>query len=638
MTVKNKYFYEFGPFRMDPEERLLLRDGDPIPLTPKAFETLLLLVRNHRRVVLKDDLMKALWPDSFVEESNLSQNIFVLRKALGESAQDARYIATVSGRGYRFAQDVAEVAADEAVIETSPLPEPAQPEVIPPAPTGGWTKMGRRHRTVVLALATVAILLAGYIGWRTFRPPAHAASGRMMLAVLPFQNLTGDSEQEYFADGLTEELITKLGRLHPAQLGVIGRTSVMGYKHSDKRLDQIGHELGVQYVLEGSVRRAGDRVRITAQLISVADQSHLWAEDYDRKLQDVLAVQDEVAIAVADQTQVKLDPSQQTDLVRARTVIPEAYEAYLRGRFFWNKRTEEGFRKSIEYYNFAIAKDPRFAEAYAGLADSHLLLGGYGFEPQTTAMPTAKAAALEALALDDRLANAYTSLAMIAMQWEWNWKEAEIDYKRAIALNPNYSVAHHWYGDGYLSAMGRMDEAIAELRLAQELDPLSLVISTDLAKRLCNAGQCDEAVDRLHKVLEIAPDFVLAHYCLARAYEQQGSYPLAISELEKIRSPDPSKAAASELGRIYALQGNRKQALQIVDELQRYSKHAYLDPWYVANVYLALSDKDSTLAWLEKAQEQHSPAMNGLKIDPDYAPIRSDPRFLALIRRVGLEQ
>jgi tetratricopeptide (TPR) repeat protein len=410
----------------------------------------------------------------------------------------------------------------------------------------------------------------------------------------------------------------------------------MGYKHSDKRLDQIGRELGVQYVLEGSVRRSGDRVRITAQLISVADQSHLWADDYDRKLQDVLSVQDDVAIAVADQTQLKLDPTQQNDLTRNRTVIPEAYEAYLRGRFFWNKRTEDGFRKSIQYYDTAIAKDPTFAQAYAGLADAYVLLGGYGFGPQSISMPKAKAAALKGLTIDARLADAYTSLGMIAMQYEWNWKEAEKNYKRAIELNPNYSVAHHWYGDGYLAAVGRLDEAIAQLRQAQELDPISLVIATDLAKRLCDVGKYDEGLRRFHRILEIDPDFAVAHYFLAQAYERQGLYPEAIAELEKIRTPDPSHSVASELGHIYALQGRRREALHVVDELQQTSRQTYVDPWYVANVYVALGDKNAALTWLERAYEQHSPAMDGLKIDADYAAIRNDPRFTDLVRRVGL--
>jgi TolB-like protein/DNA-binding winged helix-turn-helix (wHTH) protein/Tfp pilus assembly protein PilF len=636
MAKEDKQLYEFGPFRVDPEQRLLFRGQEPVPLPPKAFETLLILVERSERVVLKDDLMKSLWPDTFVEEANLSQNIFLLRKALGETAQDARYIVTVPGRGYRFAEKVKQVADEEdaAAMESRSQPQGMEESSLSPVSTPG--RDGRRVRAVGLALGAALLLVAGFLAWRALRPPARATAGRRMLAVLPFQNLTGDPEQEYFADGLTEELITKLGRLNPAQLGVIARTSVMGYKHTDKRLDQIGRELGVQYVLEGSVRRAGDRVRITAQLISVTDQSHLWSDDYDRKVQDVITVQDDVAIAVADQTQLKLDAAQQSDLARGRTVNPEAYEAYLRGRFFWNKRTEAGFRKSIEYFETAIAKDPSFAQAHSGLADSYVLLGGYGFEAQEAAMPRAKAAALKALGIDDRLADAYTSLALISLQYEWNWKESEKDYKRAIELNPNYSVAHHWYGDGYLAAVGRTDEAIAELRQAQELDPLSLVIGTDLAKRLCLAGKYEEGMERFRKILEIDPDFVQAHYHLSEVYELRGEYPKAIAEVEKIRSPDAVRFVTGQLGYIYARQGRKREALEVVDELQRSSKQTYIDPRYVANIYVALGEKDLALAWLEKAYEQHSPAMLGLKTDPSYDPIRSDARFMDLMRRVGL--
>jgi TolB-like protein/DNA-binding winged helix-turn-helix (wHTH) protein/Tfp pilus assembly protein PilF len=631
MGKETKHFYEFGPFRVDPSQRLLLRDGRPVPLQPKAFETLLVLVQNSEKPLLKDELMKALWPDSFVEESNLAQNIFVLRKALGDTGGESRYIVTLPGKGYRFVQNVRILAEGERASQTQVTTE----ENPPPSILGmGWRD--RRTRAPMLVLGMVILLAAGYLAWRPSRRPAQPTPRRIMLAVLPFQNLTGDVEQEYFADGLTEELITRLGRLHPVQLGIIARTSVMTYKHSDKRLDQIGRELGVQYVLEGSVRRAGDRVRITAQLISVVDQSHLWADDYDRKLEDVVTVQDDVAIAVANETRLKLDPSQQGDLAPSRTVNPEAYEAYLKGRFFWNKRTESGLRKSVDYFESAIAKDPAFAQAYAGLADSYVLLGGYGFDVQKITVPKAKAAALQALAIDDHLAEPYTSLALVAQQYDWNWKDAEKDYKSAIELNPNYSVAHHWYGDGYLAAVGRMDEAIAELRQAQELDPLSLVISTDLAKRLCFVGQYDEGMERFRRILEIDPDFVLAHYFLSQVYEQRGLYAEAIAEIGKIRSADTTGIVGAQLGHIYAVQGRRKEALQLVDELQRRSNQTYIDPSRLAYIYIALGEKDAAFTWLEKAYQQHSPAMNGLKTDLVYAPLRSDPRFTGLMRRVGL--
>src|SRR5262245_59283674 len=355
-------------------------------------------------------------------------------------------------------------------------------------------------KNVVVVIAALTMAVAGYVSWRHFRVAPGQPTGKIMLAVLPFQNLTGDPDQQFFADGLTEELIAQIGRLHPEQLGVIARTSVMGYKNSNKRLDQIGLELGVQYVIEGRFRRGPDRLRTTVQLIQVKDQSHLWAPEYDRPQKDILAVQDEIAMAVAREIHLRLSAQQQADLTRLRNINPEAHEAYLEGRFFWNKRTEEGFRKAISYFQAAIAKEPNYPEAYVGLADAYLLLGGYGFEPQKEAMPKAKTGALKAIAIDNRLAEAYTSLGLISLQYEWNWAESERNFKRALELNPNYAVAHHYYGDGYLPVMGKLDEAVAELRIARELDPLSLIITTDLAKRLCFAGQDAEAFGLFNKV------------------------------------------------------------------------------------------------------------------------------------------
>jgi TolB-like protein/DNA-binding winged helix-turn-helix (wHTH) protein/Tfp pilus assembly protein PilF len=632
-----KQLWEFGPFRVDPEQRLLLRGELPISLSPKAFDLLLVLLEHSGQIVLKDDLMKTLWPDTFVEESNLGQHVFQLRKALGDRSLDSSYIATVPGRGYRFAQKVRTIAEDTIAEEESiviashtrsrvVIDEESSPT--PALPTG---KRPLRFTAVLVGL--VLVVFAGYWAWHR----SHLANpGRVMLAVLPFENLTGDPEQEYFADGLTEELITQLGRLRHEQLGVIARTSVMGYKHGDKRLDQIGHELSVQYVLEGSFRRAGDHLRITAQLIQVKDQTHLWAQDYDRRPQDILTVQDEVAVAVAEEIQLRLTPQQRTDLAHARTVDPDAYEAYLKGRYFWNKRTEDGFRKAIEYFNQAIAKDPNYAQAYAGLADAYVLLGGYSLMAQEDAMPKAKAAAQKAIAIDGQLADAYTSLGMISEQWDWNFTEAEKDYKEAIKLDPNYSVAHHWYGDGYLALVSRMDEAIAELRKAHELDPLSPIIATDLAKRLCDDHKYDEGVALFWKTLEVDPDFVEAHRYLAQAYARMGRYPDAIAEVQKIKSWEGLDFAMGQLGQIYALQGRRQQAQEIVDKLRLLSTQEHTDPIYLAKVDAVLGEKDLAFGWLEKAYKERSPAMLALNTDPDYDPLRSDPRFQRLTRLVGL--
>jgi TolB-like protein/DNA-binding winged helix-turn-helix (wHTH) protein/Tfp pilus assembly protein PilF len=645
MTKEPKQFYEFGPFRLDPEKLLLLRDNQPVALPPKAFETLLVLVRRSETLVLKDDLMKSVWPDTFVEESNLAQNIFVLRKSLGEATGANRYIVTVPGRGYRFTEKVRlvpepEKISDEITVQSHSvtkvvIDEQSVPDLVLALPQPALLTGSHRFRLIAFLAGMIALAVAGYWDWHSQHKNL-ASSDRVMLAVLPFQNLTGDPEQEYFADGLTEEMITQLGRLSPDQLGVIARTSVMGYKHGDKRLDQIGRELSVQYVLEGSFRRAGDRLRITAQLIQVKDQTHLWAQDYDRRPEDILAVQDEVSIAVAEEIQLRLTPQQRTKFARARTVDPEAYEAYLKGLYFWNKRSEDGFRKAIECFNQSIAKDPNYAQAYAGLADAYVLLGSYGFMPQREAMPKAKAAAQKALAMDDQLAEAYTSLGLISEQWDWNWVEEEKDYKRAVELNPNYSVAHHWYGDTYLVLEGRIDDAIAELRKAHELDPLSSAVATDLAKRLSDAHGYDEAVALFQKTLDLDPDFVPARHYLAQAYEQMGRYSDAIAEVKKVKSWETLAYMLGQLGHIYALQGRRQEALEIANELQRRSAQRYTDPVYLPKIYAVLGENDAAMVWLEKAYQERSVGMLLLNHDPDYDHLRSDPRFQDLVRRVGL--
>jgi TolB-like protein/DNA-binding winged helix-turn-helix (wHTH) protein/Flp pilus assembly protein TadD len=645
MVSKTKHFYEFGPFRVDPDHRQLLRENQPIPLQPKAFDILLALVENSERVVLKDDLMKMVWPGTFVEEANLAQNISVLRRTLGEAVGENRYIVTLPGRGYRFAGRVrlvdegqsAVTDEDTLVVERHTRSQSLIDRVTAPSPTLALAS-GRRRVSRPLAVALmVGLIAAGYFVWCQYRSQCAANPQRIMLAVMPFQNLTGDPDQEYFADGLTEEMITKLGRLHPGQLGVIARSSVMGYKREDKRLDQVGRELSVQYVLEGSFRRTADRLRITVQLIRVKDQSHLWAEDYDRQPQDILSVQDDVAAVVAREIQLRLTPQQRSELSSVRVVNPEAHEAYLKGRFYWNKRTQEGFRESIKYFETAIAKDPTYAQPYSGLADAYILLAGYGFDPEKDAMPKAREAALQALKIDDRMAEAYTSLGLIALQYEWKWAEAENNYKHAIELDPNYSVAHHWYGAGYLGAIaGRTDEVIAELRKAQQLDPMSLGVAADLAAWLCRANKFDEGMSRFQEILKVDPDFVQAHYGLSQAYELRGMYAQALAEVEKIRPQDATGYVTAQVGRIYAEQGKTREAHAIIDQLRRLAQQRYLDTGNIAVIYLALGEKDSAFLWLQKAYEQRSSQLDGLKTSWYYDSVRSDPRYAELVKRVGI--
>ncbi len=648
--------YEFGPFRLDSAKRLLTRDGRPIPLQPKTFDTLLVLVRNSQKVVLKDDLLNAVWADTFVEESNLTQNVFMLRKALGDTDAERRYIITVPGRGYRFAESVRAVAQPEhtpaesqlprtqiglatlptsldpyAVAPASHLPPSLPAPSVPAIPTARLRSRITPAALLLAALFTIALLL-----WRHYSTPQAASPPRIMLAVMPFQNLTGDPEQEFFADGVTEEITTQLGRLRPEQLGVIARTSVMPYKRTNERTDQIGRELAVQYLLEGSFRRTADRVRITAQLIRVNDQSHLWAQDYDRSVQDVLTMQDDVAASVAREIQIRLTPQQLTALHRPRPVDPQAYEDYLKGRFFWNQRTENGFRKAIEHFDAAIAKDPNYARAYAGLADVYVLMGGYAYAPQSYALPKAKAAALKALALDDQLPEAYTSLGLILMQSDWNWLDSQKNYQRALELDPNYAVAHHWYGDGYLAIVGRSDDSIAELRKAHELDPLSSIIQVDLAKQLCFAGHQAQALEQFQKILEVRPDYAQALYYLSQCYTKNRDYPQAIAVAEKMIALEPNPTFTAWLAYNYALSGRRTEALRIADQLREASRRTFIDPPSIAHIYIALGDHDQAFFWLEKGFNERSPYMLSLRHGWLYDPVRADPRYLDLARRVGL--
>jgi TolB-like protein/DNA-binding winged helix-turn-helix (wHTH) protein/Flp pilus assembly protein TadD len=631
----------FGLYEARLDTGELLKNGSRVKLQERPFQILTIFLERPGEIVTREEFRRRLWSaDTFVDfDHSLNTSITKLRQALDDDADNPRFVATAGRRGYRF---IAPVAAppDPTLAGTAETEQPivgsGGAERDSQAPSTARTESRRRVPTIGVALIVLALATAS-AAWRYTHRRVQMPLGRIMLAVLPFENLTGDPEQEYFADGLTDELITQLGRLRPDRLGVIARTSVMDYKRRTERIDQIGRELSVQYVLEGSVRRAKDHLRITAQLISVADQTHLWAQGYDLKPHDVLAVQDEVAVAVAQEIQVQLSPRQRTDLSRGRTAIPEANEAYLKGRYFWNKRTGEALRKSADYFEAAIAKDPRYARAYAGLADAYVLLGGYGVIPQKDAMPRAKAAAQKALAIDDTLAEAYTSLGLVVEEYEWNWPDVEKDYKRAIELNPNYSVAHHFYADGYLAAVGRREEAIAELRKAHELDPLSLVIASDLARHLGAAHRYSEAIEQLHKVLEVDPDFVLAHDYLSKVYEEEGRLSEAIAEIEKIRMTDRAPYIWMQLADVYVLAGRKREATEIVDQLQQASKETYVDPWTIAYVYAALREKDLTLLWLQKAYELRSPGILGLK-DSHWETVRGDARFQDLLHRIGLAE
>jgi TolB-like protein/DNA-binding winged helix-turn-helix (wHTH) protein/Tfp pilus assembly protein PilF len=642
MTGEPGRSYAFGPFLVDPEACELRRDGHLVALAPKAFATLLLLIEAGGRLLTKDELMKALWPDTFVLEANLSQTIFTIRKALGESGSEQRYIVTVPGRGYRFGGSVQQVFSPEALSPgaSSPAP-PAGPVVAQgdPAEVASAGRSGRHPLTIGFAIALVVLstVLAGYARWSSRATPHQPSSGRVMLAVLPFENLTGDAAQDYFSDGLTEEMINRLGRLDPQRLGVIGRASVMRYKGRAPQLDRIGNELDVGYVLAGSVRRGSGKVRIAAQLIQVKDQTQVWASTYDRDLRDLLAVQAEIAREIANGIQIVLgngrSPGEPVPSLSADSY--EAYDLYLKGRYCWNKRTADGLQQAIEYFRRATARDPNYARAYAGLADAYALMSGYSGKPQTEFMVQARSNALKALELDDGLAEAHNSLALVLEKFDWDWEGAEQHFRRAIELDPNYSTAHQWYAE-YLSLRGRFEEALLESERARRLDPFSLIIATDNGAILYFSRQYDRAIHELRGVLEIEPSFPRAHMVMM-PYVEKGLYADALATVGAIW-PTDSAGTWAWYTYIYGRSGQVRQARQAFVTFEELNRSQTVEPGTAAWAYLGMNRKDEAIASLEQAYAQHSDTMCRLKVEPGYDPLRSDPRFQDLVRRVGLDR
>jgi TolB-like protein/Tfp pilus assembly protein PilF len=462
-----------------------------------------------------------------------------------------------------------------------------------------------------------------------------------MLAVLPFENLTGDAGQDYFSDGLTEEMIAQLGRIDPEHLGVIARTSVMHYKHSSEQLEQIARELGVQYVLEGSVRRDSDKVRITAQLIQMKDQTHLWARQYDRELSHLLALQGEIAQEIAQEIPVILGKNHTPIGTAPQPALAanayEAYDLYLKGQYFWNKRTMEGFQRAIDYFQQAIVKDPSYARAYAGLADSYVLISGYSGVPQAEFMPKARAAALRALELDDNLPEAHAALALIVQNYDWDWQTAGKEFRRAIELNPNYATAHHWYAE-HLAFLGRFDEALREGERAIQLDPLSLIIASDQGVILYYSRQYDRAIEQFRAVLDMDPGFSRAGM-MTQAYVEKGLFKDALAFIEsRRRLADDGPWTWATLAYVYGRAGQPVQAHRALVKLEELNRHQQLDPGPFLGAYLGMGDKELAFAWLEKAYLQHSNVLAALKVEPCYDFLRGDPRFLDLMRRVGLAQ
>jgi len=646
MTRLVKKFYEFGPFCLDPAERTLLRAGRPIPLRPKLFDVLMLLVEKRGHLVDKEQLMSSVWTEQFVEEGNINKNISMLRQALGESDSGFKFIETVPKRGYRFVADVREVNkdgdADLAIDSVAPSrvvtaeQDRAGYSQVTPA---GRSSFGltKSNRNLIALFVVMVVLIAGllYVGFIRNRRPS-APPPVASIVVLPFQNLSGDSAQEYFVDGMTDALIGDLAKI--GALRVISRTSAMHYKGTNKSLPEIAKELNVDAVVEGTVQRSGDRVHVRAQLIHAASDSHLWAADYDRDSRAALDLQSEVARSIAGEVRVRLTPTEQRLLVPTRTIAREAVDNYLQGRYFYNRRTAQDMRKAIAYFEGAINADQNYAQAYAGLADCYNQLGTamIGVMSPLEARRTAETAAKKAIEIDDQVAEAHATLGYVNY-FNWNWATAEDEFKRSIELNPNYASAHSQYAY-YLVARGRFDESLAEMNRAQELDPLSLSISSSRGFILEHARRYKEAIEQFRRVIAIDPNHYQAHYSLALTYVANNQFDEAITEAE--RAVDVSArapAALGVLGLAYGFAGRKREANQILSELFQLQRQRYVTPMAISFVYIGLGNKDQAFAWLEKGYQERSNHIAFFKVNPTVDPLRSDPRFTDFLRRIGLD-
>ena len=617
--------YRFADFEFDPSSGELHKDGLKVRLQEQPFQILTLLLKRPGEVVTREEVRQVLWPgDTFVDfDVGLNSAIKRLRDALSDSAEKPRFVETLPRRGYRF------IAPLEAPPRTA-APAVEGPAVTPPA--AGFRV---RSWTGAAAIGTVALLAALTVSglWPRLRGRAVSASPPIKsLAVLPFENLTGDAEQDYFADGMTDSLITSLAQVHA--LRVISRTSVMQYRRANKALPRIAEELDVDAVVEGTVSRAGDRVRITAQLIQATTDRHLWAQSYERELRDVLSLQREVAAAIAQAVEVKLRPEEKRRLTRAAVAVqPEAYEAYLKGRFYWSKRSPETSLKAVGYFQQAIERDPAYAPAYSGLSDTYRAFDVQGLAPPRECMPKAEEAARKALALDDTLAEAHASLAGVLYRYDWDWDGAEREFRLSLELEPNYAEGHRAYAV-YLMTVRRHEEALAEAQRARELSPLSLVINTELGMALVRLGRYDDAIGQLRKTLEIDPKFFRAYQTMAFAYEGKGDWPRALEALEKRPGGGQGRPNAW-LGYAYGVTGRRREALEILARLEKLSHEHYVSPQSFAVVDLGLGNTEQAMAWLEKAYDERAFEVLGFS-GALFDRLSGDGRFQDLLRRMRL--
>jgi TolB-like protein/DNA-binding winged helix-turn-helix (wHTH) protein/Tfp pilus assembly protein PilF len=629
--------YRFGQFALDPGRRTLTRADSPVSLTPKAFDVLLFLAQNPNRLVTKEELLQAVWGDTFVEEGNLTQYISHLRKALGDNSEDTRLIVTIARKGYQFTADVTVAKAEDIAIQAAVQVSAAEgsladAQATPESPADEAVPEPRKHWRSVAFLAALAVILAAvtYTSWRHFRPITPPRSQKIMLAVLPFENLTGDPNKEYLADGLTEETISQLGRLNPEQLGVIARTSVMGYKHKDERLDQIGRELSVQYVLENSLRENGNRLRLTAQLIQVKDQTHLWSQDYDYLAKDIVNVQDEVARAVAHEIRVLLTSKQQAELAQSHPVNPESFDAYLQGHYYFERDSDKDAEMAAKYFERATQIDPSYALAWVGLSRALNWQVNIGLIPSEEGHRRAREAVERALALNPNLAEAHTQMGRIKQQVDLDWVGADASFQRAVALNPESPEVVR-AATGSAAMLGRFDEALPLKHRAVDLDPLNADSWEQLAETEFFMGQLDEAVADFKKALELNRDVVAAHMTLSEIYMMRGRPHDALSEIELIRD-DSDRAFLYPI--VYYALGREKESVAALSEYV--AKYHASGAYQIAQVYAFRNQSDEAFEWLDRAYTQHDGGLIFTKVDPLLKSLHKDPRFAAFLKKVNL--
>jgi DNA-binding winged helix-turn-helix (wHTH) protein/tetratricopeptide (TPR) repeat protein len=584
----SRHLYSFGPFQLDTEEQVLRRDGQLLPLKPKIFDLLVVLVENSGRVVCKDELMKQVWAGSFVEEGNLAVSMVKLRQALGEAHNEHRYIETVQRRGYRFVACVTEASQETDGLAVAP--------------------------------SSMAGVSDGY-----------ASASKATIAVLPFKSI-GATSGGYLGLGMADALITRLSNLR--RVTVRPTSSVLKYNGAQDPISA-GKELSVEWVLDGSVQKSGKRIRVTVQLVNVGDGVLVWAEKFDEKFTDIFAVEDSISEQLVNALALRLTGEEKSLLTKRYTEDAAAYEACLKGHYFFDKRTVEGCKKGIQYFEQAIKADPNYALAYTGLANCYTVLRGYNALPLQECNARTEKAALSALELDGELAEAHASLGYLRTH-QLDWSSAAKELKRAIELNPNYAIAHVWYAT-YLALTGQNDDAMLEVEKARDIDPLSLYINSAVGSIFYFARRYDQAIKQLRRTLDLDPNFAPAHFCLGLVYEAQGKYEEAISEYRRSRKGlgnTPELSAC--LGRIYALSGRRDGAVEAIGELRCLSEKRYVQPSFIALIYAALGDQDSTFEWLERGFKQRDEGLTLLKVDPCLDNLRTDPRFLSLLQRVGL--